>query len=56
LDGLDVDRIALLFGQYLALAGKAKSRTGKQRMFAKPANPRLLIEMMPLLLFAPENA
>jgi predicted nucleotidyltransferase component of viral defense system len=52
-DGLDVDRIAVLFGQYLALAGQSVSRAqAEQRMFAKLVNPRLLIDMKPLLPLA----
>ncbi|WP_225040733.1 nucleotidyl transferase AbiEii/AbiGii toxin family protein (plasmid) [Rhizobium sp. T1470] len=49
-DGLNVERIAALFGQYLDLAGQSISRAqAEERMFAKLANPRLLIDMKPLL-------
>jgi predicted nucleotidyltransferase component of viral defense system len=49
-DGLNVKRVAALFGQYLGLAGQSISRAqAEERMFAKLANPRLLIDMKPLL-------
>lgn len=49
-DGLNVDRVAELFSQYLDLAGQSISRAqAEERMFAKLANPRLLIDMKPLL-------
>jgi len=48
--GLNAERIAVLFGQYLDLAGQSISRAqAEERMFAKLANPRLLIDMKPLL-------
>ena len=49
-DGLEVDRIVEVFGRYLALSGQAVSRAQAQaRMFAKLANPRLLLDVRPLL-------
>jgi predicted nucleotidyltransferase component of viral defense system len=49
-DGLDVERIALLFSRYLEFAGQSISRAqAEERMFAKLANPRLLTDMRPLL-------
>ena len=49
-EGLDTDRIVEMFGQYLALSGQAVSRAQAQdRMFAKLANRRFLLDMRPLL-------
>ncbi len=49
-DGLDVERIALLFSRYLEFAGQSISRAqAEERMFSKLANPRLLTDMRPLL-------
>ena len=49
-DGLEIDRIVEVFGQYLALSGQAISRAQVQdRMFAKVANPRFLQDVRPLL-------
>ena len=49
-EGLDTDRIVEMFGQYLALSGRAISRAQAQkRMFTKLANPRLLLDVRPLL-------
>ena len=49
-EGLEVDRIGEVFGRYLALSGQAVSRAQAQaRMFAKLANPRLLLDVRPLL-------
>ncbi|WFU13332.1 nucleotidyl transferase AbiEii/AbiGii toxin family protein (plasmid) [Rhizobium sp. CB3090] len=49
-EGLNVERVAALFSQYLDLAGQSISRAqAEERMFAKLANPRLLIDMKPLL-------
>lgn len=49
-DGLDVHRIAVLFGRYLELSARSISRAQAQdRMFAKLANPRFLTDMKPLL-------
>ena len=47
---LDVDRIVEMFGQYLALSGQTISRAqAQERMFAKLANPRFLLDVRPLL-------
>ena len=49
-EGLDADRIVELFGRYLDLSGQAISRAqAQERMFAKLANPRFLLDMRPLL-------
>jgi len=49
-DGLEVGRIVEVFGRYLTLSGQAVSRAQAQaRMFAKLANPRLLLDVRPLL-------
>ena len=49
-EGLDTDRIVEMFGRYLALAGQAISRAqAQERMFAKLANPRFLLDVRPLL-------
>jgi predicted nucleotidyltransferase component of viral defense system len=49
-EGLDADRIVEMFGRYLDLAGQAISRAqAQERMFAKLANPRFLLDMRPLL-------
>ena len=49
-EGLGIDRIVEVFGQYLALSGQAISRAQAQdRMFAKLANPRFLLDVRPLL-------
>lgn len=49
-EGLDIDRIVGMFGRYLALSGQAISRAeAQQRMFAKLATPRFLLDMRPLL-------
>jgi predicted nucleotidyltransferase component of viral defense system len=49
-DGLDADRIVEMFGRYLDLSGQAISRAqAQERMFAKLANPRFLLDMRPLL-------
>jgi predicted nucleotidyltransferase component of viral defense system len=49
-DDLAIDRIVEMFGRYLALSGQAISRAeAQQRMFAKLANPRFLLDMRPLL-------
>jgi predicted nucleotidyltransferase component of viral defense system len=56
-DGLDVDRLVALFGEYLALAGQAISRAqAQERMFTKLANPRFLTDMRPLLPAAQAEA
>ena len=49
-EGLDTDRVVEMFGQYLALSGRAISRAeAQERMFAKLANPRFLLDVSPLL-------
>lgn len=49
-EGLDADRIVAIFGRYLDLSGQAMSRAqAQERMFAKLANPRFLLDMRPLL-------
>jgi len=49
-EDLATDRIVEMFGRYLALSGQAISRAeAQQRMFAKLANPRFLLDMRPLL-------
>lgn len=49
-EDLAIHRIAEMFGQYLALSGQAISRAdAQQRMFAKLANPRFLLDIRPLL-------
>lgn len=48
--GLDVDRTIELFGRYLDLSGQTITRAeAQQRMFAKLAKPRFLLDMRPLL-------
>ena len=49
-EGLDTDRVVEMFGQYLALSGRAISRAqAQERMFAKLAKPRFLLDVRPLL-------
>ena len=49
-EDLDVDRIIGMFGRYLDLSDQAISRAeAQERMFAKLAQPRLLLDMRPLL-------
>ena len=49
-EGLDIDRIVEMFGLYLALSGQTISRAqAQERMFAKLANPRFLLDARPLL-------
>ena len=49
-EGLDTDRIVEMFRRYLARSGHAISRAqAQERMFAKLANPRLLLDLRPLL-------
>ena len=49
-EDLAIDRIVEMFGRYLALSGQAISRAeAQQRMFAKLANPRFLLDIRPLL-------
>lgn len=55
--GMDESRIATHFAQYLALSGRAISRAqAQERMFAKLANPRFLLDMRPLLPAAQAEA
>ena len=49
-ESLDIGRIVKIFGKYLALSGQAISRAqAQERMFAKLANPRFLLDVAPLL-------
>jgi predicted nucleotidyltransferase component of viral defense system len=49
-DGLDAARVAALFVRYVEGGGQAISRAqAQQRMFAKLATPRFVIDMRPLL-------
>ncbi len=49
-EGLDTARVAALFVRYLEGAGQAISRAqAQQRMFAKLATPRFVLDMKPLL-------
>lgn len=49
-EGLNEDRVAALFGQYLQAGGLAITRAqAQERMFAKLANPRFVVDMRPLL-------
>ena len=56
-EDLDIDRIVEMFGRYLAPSGQVISRAqAQERMFAKLANPRFLLDMLPLLPAAPAEA
>jgi predicted nucleotidyltransferase component of viral defense system len=49
-EGLDAARVVALFAQYLQASGVAITRAqAQQRMFAKLATPRFVIDMKPLL-------
>ena len=49
-EDLDVDRMVETFGRCLAASGQAISRAqAQERMFAKLANPRFLLDVRPLL-------
>ncbi len=49
-EDLDAGRIVEMFGRYLTLSGQAISRAqAQERMFAKLANPRFLLDVRPLL-------
>ncbi len=49
-EGLKFDRIVEMLGLYLGISGQAISRAqAQERMFAKLANPRFLLDMRPLL-------
>jgi len=56
-EGLDCDRIVKLLGQYLRQSSQTISRAqAQQRMFAKLAKPRFLLDVRPLLPAAPAEA
>ena len=56
-ENLDVARAVEMFGRYLDLSGQTISRAQAQgRMFAKLANPRLLLDVRPLLPAAEAQA
>jgi hypothetical protein len=47
---LDVDKVVVFFGRYVALSGQTISRAqAQERMFGKLAKPRLLLDVRPLL-------
>lgn len=49
-EALEVERVVKMFGQYLDLTGQAITRAqAQERMFAKLANSRFLLDMRPLL-------
>lgn len=49
-EGLDIDRTIEMFGRYLSLSSQTITRAeAQQRMFAKLAKPRFLLDMRPLL-------
>lgn len=49
-EALEVERVVEIFGRYLDLSGQAITRAqAQERMFAKLANPRFLLDMRPLL-------
>ena len=49
-ENLDISRMVKMFGWYLDLSGQTISRAqAQERMFAKLANPRLLLDVRPLL-------
>ena len=49
-ENLDIARMVEMFGRYLDLSGQTISRAqAQERMFAKLANPRLLLDVRPLL-------
>lgn len=56
-DGLNLDRIATLFGRYLALGDQAISRAqAQERMFGKLARGRFMSDIRPLLPAAQAEA
>ena len=56
-EDLDVDRIVETFGRYLDLSGQPISRAqAQERMFAKLANSRFLLDLRPLLPAAQAEA
>lgn len=56
-ENLDIARMVEMFGLYLELSGQTISRAqAQERMFAKLANPRLLLDVRPLLPAAEAEA
>ena len=56
-ENLDISRLVEIFGRYLELSGQTISRAqAQERMFAKLANPRLLLDVRPLLPAAQAEA
>ena len=56
-ENLDIARMVGMFGRYLDLSGQAVSRAqAQERMFAKLANPRFLLDLRPLLPAAQAEA
>ena len=56
-ENLDIARMVEMFGRYLDLSGQAVSRAqAHERMFAKLANPRFLLDLRPLLPAAQAEA
>ena len=56
-ENLDISRMVEMFGRYLDLSGQAISRAqAQERMFAKLANPRFLLDVRPLLPAAEAQA
>ena len=56
-EDLNVDRIIEIFARYLGLSGQTISRAqAQERMFAKLANPRFLLDIRPLLPAAQAEA
>ena len=56
-ENLDIPRMVEMFGRYLVLSGQTISRAQAQgRIFAKLANPRLLLDVRPLLPAAEAQA
>ena len=56
-EDLDVARMVAMFGRHLELSGQTISRAqAQERMFAKLANPRLLLDVRPLLPAAEAEA
>ncbi len=57
LQNLNIARLVEMFGRYLALSGQMVSRAqAQERMFAKLANPRFLLDVRPLLPAAQAEA
>ena len=56
-ENLDITRLVTMFGRYLDLSRQAISRAqAQERMFAKLASPRLLLDVRPLLPAAQAEA